>query len=116
MLSSPSVPSPDTGWIPEQPELGNRMKASDTYSGQLSKDQKAELIATLDCLIGRGLFPTDPKRVPACMDGELTLPLIDESQPPIGKKRCFSPQEIEMITEEFQTFLDRGVIRSSNSP
>lgn len=33
-----------------------------------------------------GLFPIEPKRVPACIDGELELALINESCAPFPAK------------------------------
>jgi len=64
-----------------------------------------------------GLFPIDPKRVPACIDGELELPLINELCTPFAaKQRRFSPEERRMIRAEIQKLLDRGIIRPSVSP
>lgn len=40
----------------------------------------------LNWFINRDSFPTDPIKVPEVSDGELTLPLIDESRPPIVQK------------------------------
>ena len=55
--------------------------------------------------------------MPACVDGELSLPLMDESWTPVAEKqRRFSPQEISMIREEIQKLNDRGIIRPSKSP
>ena len=55
--------------------------------------------------------------MPACVDGELSLPLMDESCTPVAEKqRRFSPQEISMIREEIQKLNDRGIIRPSKSP
>lgn len=75
------------------------------------------LTVTLDCVIYQNLFPTDLKRVPERLDGELTLPLIDESQSQVAEKQHqFSPEEFQMITEENDKLLERCVIRPSKSP
>lgn len=74
-------------------------------------------MATLDGFIGRDLSRTDPKGVPACVGGELTLPLIDQYHPPIAEKqRRVSPYERGRITEEVLTLLDPGATRPSKSP
>lgn len=59
----------------------------------------------------------DPERMLECQDGQLTLPLIDESHCPIARKQHrSSPEESEMIHEEMDKLLERGVIRPSKSP
>ena len=67
--------------------------------------------------ITTGLFPSDPKRVPACIEGELTLPLKKEACISVAEKqRTSSPEERHMIREEKRKLLDLGIIRPSNSP
>ena len=62
-------------------------------------------------------FPIDPKRVPACINGELELPLINGFCTPFAaKQRRFSPEERRMVRAEIQQLVDRGVIRQSMSP
>ena len=59
------------------------------------------LMHILRDFVEAGLFPIDPKRVPACISGELELPLIDESCTPFAaKQRRFSPEERRMIREK----------------
>ena len=90
--------------------------AEDANCGQLSVKQRAHLDSLLHHFISGGLFPTDPKRVPACVDGELSLPLIDESCTPVAEKqRRFSPQDISMVREEIDKLNDRGIIHPSKS-
>ena len=92
-------------------------RVEDTNCGQLGVKQKAHLDSLLRHFITGGLFPTDPKRAPACVDGELSLPLIDKSCTPVAEKqRRFSPQEISMIREENHKLNDRGIIRPSKPP
>ena len=82
---------PDADQVSTELDVPDPVDSKDANCGQLSETQKEELMTTLDWFIHQGLFPTDPKRVPACLDGELTLPLIDESHSPVaGKQRTFS--------------------------
>ena len=93
-----------------------QVPVENTNCGQLSVKQKACLDGLLIHFISGGLFPTDLKRVPACVDGELSLPLIDESCTPVAEKqRRFSPQQNTMIREEIHKLNDRGIIRPSKS-
>lgn len=93
-LSSPSTSSPETGRIPEQPDLAERMQASDANYGKPSVGQNADLMATLEDRIKEGLFQADPKPVPACMDGDQTLSHIDESRSFIAEnQRRLSPDK-----------------------
>ena len=90
---------------------------SDANMGQLGRAEKRELVRLLRDLVEAGLFPIDPKWVPVCINGELELPLIDESRTPYAaKQRRFSPTEFNMIRAEIHQLLDRGVIRPSTSP
>lgn len=41
----------------------------------------------LEGFVNTVLFPTDPELVPICIDGELTLPLMDESLRPMAAKK-----------------------------
>ena len=93
------------------------VRVEDVNCGQLSVKQKAHLDSLLHHFISGGLFPTDPKRVPACVNGELSLPRIDESFTPVAEKqRRFLPQEISMIKEEIHKLNDRSNTRPSKSP
>lgn len=73
----------------------------DADRGQLGALQKHQLVMVLSVFIEDGVFPIDPKRVPACIDGKLELPLIIEFCTPFAaKQRRFSPQERVMIRAE----------------
>lgn len=59
----------------------------------------------------------DPKRVPVCMGGELSLPLIDETfTPPVSEKLgTFTPEVVTMILQEIQQKQrDHGIIHPLN--
>lgn len=71
-----------------------RWRLEDANCGHLDKKQKQEPIILLDEFIGKGPFPADPKRVVAFLDGELSLPKVDESDSAVAKKqRRSSPEE-----------------------
>ena len=115
----PKVPSPEQlrptkpAVLEHQPH--EQVRVEDANCDQLSVKQRAHLDSLLHHFILGGLFPTDPKRVPACVDGE--LPLMDESCTAVAEKqRRFSPQEISMIREEIHKLNDRGIIGPSKSP
>ena len=92
------------------------VRVEDANYGQLSLQQKQELEQLLQHFIDRGLFPNDPKRVPACVGGELQLPLIDENCTPVAERqRTFTPEEVDMIRHEVDKLTERGIIRPSNS-
>ena len=94
-----------------------RVRVEDVNMGTLGSLKKQQLVEVLAAFIEDGLFPIDPKRVPACMNGELELPLINEFCTPFAaKQRRFSPEERRMIRAEIQQLVDRGVIRCSISP
>ena len=117
----PRAPSPEQ-LRPTEPAVlelhpHEQVREEDANCGQLSVKQRAHLDSLLHHFISGGLFPTGPKRVPACVVGELSLPLMDESCTPVAEKqRRFSPQEIAMIREEIHKLNDRGIIRPSKSP
>lgn len=67
-------------------------------------------MATSDWFIKEALFPTNPNRVLACLNVELTLPLSDEPHLPIAWEYIY------MIHKEIGEVLDRGMIRHSMSP
>ena len=93
-------------------ELLTKVQASDANLGTLGSLRKQQLSRLLETFIEDGLFPIDPKRVPACIDGELKLPVINESCTPFAvKQRWFSPEERRMIRAEIQKLLERGIIR-----
>ena len=111
----PRAPSPEQlrptkpATLEHQPH--EQVRVEDANCGQLSVKQRAHLDSLLHHFISGGLFPTDPKRVPACVDGELSLPLIDECCTPVAEKqRRFSPQEASMIREEIHKLNDRGIV------
>lgn len=55
--------------------------------------------------------------MPACFDSELSHHLVDESHAPVTqKKRCSPMEERQIILEEFDGLLDRGIISPSKSP
>lgn len=117
----PPVPAPP---LPEDIETDDlragkekTVKVSDANMGTLGALQKQQLIEVLILFIQEGLFPIDPKRVPACIDGELELPLLNEHcRPFAAKQRRFSEAERRMIRAEIEKLLDRGIIRRSMSP
>ena len=117
----PSAPSleqlrPPKPTTPEH-QTHEQVRVEDAICGQLGVKERAHLDSLLHHFITGGLFPTDPKRVPACVNGELSLPLIDESCTPVAEKqRHFLPQEISMIREEIHMLNDRGIIHPSKSP
>lgn len=83
--------------------------------GQLDVQQNREPEDMLQHFIDRGVFRTDPLRVPACAGGELALPLIDENCAPVSQRqRTFTPQEVDMIRVEIGRLTERGIIRPSN--
>ena len=93
------------------------VRAGDANMGTLGALQKQQMIDVLTVFIEEGLFPIDPKRVPACIDGELELPLINEHCTPFAsKQRRFSEAERKMIRAEIQKLLDRGIIMRFMSP
>lgn len=79
--------------------------------GLLSEQQKQEVATPLDEPILRGLFCTDLKCMLACLDGdELSLPLVDKSHALVAEKRLrFLPEETQIIREEVDRLLGRGM-------
>lgn len=58
-----------------------------------------------------------PVPVPACLEGELSLPLVDDSHAPVAEKhRRFSPEDMQVMRAEVDKLLDRGILRPSESP
>ena len=93
------------------------IQAKDANLSQLGPNEKRQLIDALQEYITAGLFPSDPKRVPACIEGELTLPLKKEACISVAEKqRKSSPEERHMIRDGTKNLLDRGIIRPSSSP
>ena len=81
--------------------------------------QRQQLIHLLEAFIADSLLPIDPKRVPACIDGGLKLPLIKKGVYPLCSQTTTflpSPEEQRVIRVEVQKLLDRGIIRASLSP
>lgn len=61
--------------------------------------------------VAKGVSPTEPEGVSDCLNGDLTLPLIDESHSPVAEKCVrFSTEAIQLISEEMRTLLEGGVI------
>ena len=109
----PRTPSP----APADREPIPRVRVEDANLGTLGSLKKQQLVNVLAAFIEDGLFSIDPKRVPACINGELELPLINEFCTPFAaKQRRFSPEERRMIRVEIQQLVDRGVIPQSISP
>lgn len=99
---------------PHAPVRG--LRPEDVNCGIRGEQQKQELMTLLDDFIGRGLFPVDPKRFPICLDGELSLPIVDASHAPVAaKQRRFSPEETQTIRQEVDKLFERGIIRPSKS-
>ena len=113
-IPKPPKPLPPTATPGEAPP---ECQAKDANLGQLGPHEKWRMADALQQDITAGLFPSDPKQVPACIGGELILPLKNEiCTPAAGKQRKLSPEERHMTREENKKLLDRGIIRPSNSP
>lgn len=54
---------------------------------QLSPPQHEKLLGTLDHFNQRGMFPVDPKSVPACAQGELRTLLMEEACKRVAAKQ-----------------------------
>ena len=78
----PSPPPPPPAAVPSN-DVVFPLKVEDTNLGQLGHTEKGQLTKILQGFLTAGLFPSDPKRVPACVGGELTLPLKDELCAPV---------------------------------
>ena len=85
---SPSTTDPCVPAPPKHPpptaapaEAPAECQAKDANLGQLGPHQKRQLADALREYITAGLFPSDPKRVPTCIGGELTLPLKNKKSP-----------------------------------
>ncbi|CAB1099718.1 unnamed protein product [Ectocarpus sp. CCAP 1310/34] len=99
----PRAPSPS----PPDGESIPRVRVEDANLWTLGSLKKQQLINVLATFIENGLFPIDKKRVPACINGELKLPLINECCTPFAaKQRRFSPEERHMIRSEIQQLVD----------
>ena len=113
-IPEPPKPPPPTATTAESsPEI--RVKYANL--SQLGPNEKWQLMDDLREYTTAGLFPSDPKRVPAYVVGELTLPLKKEACIAVAEKRRKSPpEERHTIREEPKKLLDRGIIRPSSSP
>lgn len=80
-------PPPTLGGAFDQPDPADKVKATDANCGQMSKQENEEVMTLLNWFINERIFPTDPKKVTECLDGELVLPLIDGSHPPTAEKQ-----------------------------
>ena len=94
---SPSAPSLEQLQAPKLPipehKPHKQVLVEEANCGQLGAKQKERLDHLLHHFITGGLFPTDPKLVLACVDGEPSPFLIDGScAPDAEKQRHFSPQ------------------------
>ena len=113
-VPKPPKPLPPTVAPAEAPP---ECQAKDANLGQLRPHEKRQLTDALQKYVTAGLFPSYSKRVPACIGGELTLPVKNETCTPVAEKqREFSPEECHMIREETKKLLGRGIIRPSISP
>ena len=84
--------------------------------GQLSQGCKSNLLELLREYRDRGLFPANPKVVPACHGAKLRLPLTREDCTPYAaKQRRYSPEEEAMIQSEVTKQFQTGAIRRSTS-
>lgn len=94
----------------------NATGTSDGNCGKLDGQQKEGPMVMLDWFIRKNPLSTVPKRVPECLDGELTLPASDESHAPVVKKQHrFRPEESKVITEKIDKLLELELIRPSKS-
>ena len=115
-LTPPSPPPPPPAAVPSDYAVFP-LKVEDANLGQLGHTEKGQLTEILQVFLTTGLFLSDAKRLPACVGGELILPLKDELCAPVTEKQCrFSPEERSMIRGEISKLLDRGIIRPSKSP
>lgn len=55
-----------------------KLQVENANMGSLGALQKGQLVPVIVRFIEEGMFAIDPKRVPACIDGTLELPLINE--------------------------------------
>ena len=69
-------------WHTSRTEPVTKVQATDANLGTLGSLQKQQLSRPLGTFIEDGVFPIDPERVSACIDGELEPPLINESCTP----------------------------------
>ena len=89
---------------------------SEANMGQLSQGCKSDLLELLREYRDRGLFPANPKVVPACHGAKLRLPLTREDCTPYAaKQRRYSPEEETMIQSEVTKQYQTGAIRRSTS-
>ena len=113
-IPEPPKPPPPTATTAESPP---EVQVKDADPTQRGPNEKWQLVDALREYITAGLFPSDPKRVPTCIQGELTLPLKKEARISVAEKeRKSSPEERHMIREETKKLLERGIFRPSNSP
>lgn len=93
------------------------LRVEDDDCGLLKAHQERELATFLDDFIVYGTFPADPTGVPACLDGELYLPLFGESHAQVAKKqRRLLPENNQMIRVQVDKLLDCGIILPSKAP
>ena len=113
-IPEPPKPPPPTATTAESPP---EIQVKYANLSQPGPNEKWQLMDALREYITAGLFPSDPKRVPACIEGGLTLPLKKEACISVAEKQgTSSPKERHTIREEPKKLLDRGIIRPSNSP
>ena len=80
-IPNPPKPLPPTATPAEAPP---ECQAKDANLSQLDPNEKWQLTDALHEYITAGLFPFDPRRVPACIGGEPTLPLKNEARTSIA--------------------------------
>ena len=91
-------------------------RVRDANCGQLTAEEKKQLTQVLEKFCNLGLFPTDPKLVPPCKAGKLSIPFTSDTCAPIAtKQRRYSKEEQEMIRLEIAKLHERGIIRPSHS-
>ena len=83
---------------------------------QLNQGCKSNLLKMLREYRDRGLFPANPKVVPACHGAKLRLPLTRKDCTPYAAKQPrYSPEEEAMIQREVTKQFQTGAIRRSTS-
>ena len=83
-VTAPPKPLPPAVAPAEAPA---ECQAKDTNLGQPGPHEKRQLTDALQEYITADFLPSDPKRVPACIGGELTLPLKNEPCTPVAENQ-----------------------------
>lgn len=80
-----------------------------TLGGSTPKSLR-ELEGLLQHFVDRGLFPTDPNIVPACVGGGLPKSLISENRKHASIQEAFTPEGVEAIRLEISKLTERTVL------